>query len=302
MPMPWPLKPQDRPHEVVGVMGEVRGNFDGESRDHFHSGLDIQAAIGAPVLAIAAGKVSSPSPNWGYGELNEGLSIDAISYIHMRVGRSPKDATLDPRFQLLADAAGKPERVRVRRGARFEVGDAVGSVNRMAHVHLDYRGGGAEINPLSLRFAGQRDTVAPRIEAIALQQVRIVVDAYDQMDGNQARRRLGLYKLGYQLLRADGSPAPGFEQPVVTQLYDRLPASRDAVKLAYAASSGITVHGSARTRFVYDLNNTLADGRAGAGAWRIAALAPGDYVLRILAADYAGNVALAGRDLPLAID
>ncbi len=322
--MLWPLKPQGRAHEVVGVMGEVRGNFDGESRDHFHSGLDIQAAVGAPVLAIAAGKVGNPLPNWGYGELSEGFSIEGISYIHMRVGRGPNDLPLDPRFQLLGDAAGKPERVRIRRGARFQVGDALGSVNRMAHVHLDYRQDGDEINPLSLSFAGQRDTVAPRIEGIALfdaaglalapkrgarlrlpralGEVRIVVDAYDQMDGNQARRRLGLYKLGYQLLRADGRPAPGFEQPVVTQVYDRLPAARDAVKLAYAPSSGITVHGSARTRFLYDLNNTLSDGQASPGAWRIAALAPGDYVLRILAADYAGNVALAGRDLRLTID
>ncbi|MDC8759891.1 gluconolaconase [Janthinobacterium fluminis] len=323
-PMLWPLKPQDRPHEVVGLMGEVRGNFSGESRDHFHSGLDIQAGVGTPVLAIAAGKVSHPLANWGYGELNEGFSIDGLSYIHMRVGRGAQDRPFDARFCVLNDAAGKPERVRVQRGARFKVGDTVGSVNRMAHVHLDYRRDGGEVNPLSLSFAGLRDTVAPHIADIALydaagqklvarrgaplrlaralQQVRIVVDAYDQMDGNQARRRLGLYKLGYQLLRADGSPAPGFEQPVVTQVYDRLPASRDAVKLVYAASSGITVHGNATTRFLYDVNNTLADGRVGPGAWHIAALAPGRYVLRILAADYAGNVALAGRDLALAIE
>jgi murein DD-endopeptidase MepM/ murein hydrolase activator NlpD len=58
--MLWPVGPQLKPHEVVGVMGEVRGNFDGESRDHFHSGLDVQAAIGTPVLAITAGKVSDP--------------------------------------------------------------------------------------------------------------------------------------------------------------------------------------------------------------------------------------------------
>lgn len=322
--MPWPLKPQGRAHEVVGVMGEVRGNVDGERRDHLHGGLDIRAGVGAPVLAIAAGKVSDPLPNWADGEPGEGFSIEAISYAHMRVGRDSREAALDARFQLLGGADGKPQRVRIRRGTRFQVGDTLGSVNRMAHVQLDYRQDGDAINPLSLPFAGLRDTVAPRIKGIALldaaglpltarrgarlrlpralQEVHIVVDAYDQMDGNQARRRLGLYKLGYQLLRADGSPVPGFEQPVVTQVYERLPASRDAVKLAYAPGSGVAAHGGVRTRFLYDLNNTLSDGQVSPGAWRIGALAPGNYVLRILAADYAGNVALAGRDLRLCIE
>jgi hypothetical protein len=71
------------------------------------------------------------------------------------------------------------------------------------------------------------DTIAPRLQGVALYdstgkrlaakkgqpvriertlgQVSIVADGYDQMDGNLARRRLGLYKLGYQLLRPDGS-------------------------------------------------------------------------------------------------
>ncbi|MCM3869536.1 MAG: NHL repeat-containing protein, partial [Pyrinomonadaceae bacterium] len=35
----WPFDPQDRPHEVVATMGEVRGSFDStDSRDHLHSG------------------------------------------------------------------------------------------------------------------------------------------------------------------------------------------------------------------------------------------------------------------------
>ena len=43
-----------------------------------------------------------------------------------------------------------------------------------------------------------------------------MADAWDQMDGNLARRRLGLYKLGYQVLHADGTPLPGFDQPLIT--------------------------------------------------------------------------------------
>jgi hypothetical protein len=194
----------------------------------------------------------------------------------------------------------------------------------MAHVHMEYRPGGALVNPLTLPFVGLRDTVPPHIRSIALvdpdgkrlpakkgQRVRvaralggveIIADGFDQMDGNLARRRLGLYKLGYQLLQADGTPVPGYETPRITQTYDRLPREREAVKLVYADSSGITVYGSATTRFVYAVSNTLAGGAARPGSWRVDDLAPGDYTLRIYAADYAGQVALEGRDLAIKVE
>jgi hypothetical protein len=189
---------------------------------------------------------------------------------------------------------------------------------------MEYRPGGALANPLALPFPGLRDTVARRIRGIALVdaagrrlparkgqrlrvaralgQVGIVIDGYDQMDGNLARRRLGLYELGYQLLHADGSPAPGFASPRITQVYDRLPREHEAVKLVYADSSGITVYGSKATRFAYAVNNTLRGGLALPGSWRVENLAPGDYLLRIHAADYAGQVALEGRDLAITIE
>lgn len=323
-PMLWPVAPQREAHEVVGLMGEVRGNFDGESRDHFHGGLDVQAAIGTPVLAIAAAKVSDPLANWGYGTLSEGISIAGVNYIHMRVGRSVKGRPLDERFELLSDEKGKPDRVRVKRGTRFATGDTLGTVNAMAHVHLDYRPNGVDVNPLSLPFFGLRDTIAPQIQNIALLDaagkplrakrgkrlllpralgdIGIAVEAYDQIDGDQARRRLGIYKLGYQLLMADGVPVAGYEQPIVTQVYDRLPRNSEMVRLAYAGSSGITAYGSKATRFVYALTNRMIGGVALPGSWHVAELAPGDYVLRILAADYAGNVAMQGRDLPITVE
>ncbi|KQQ96453.1 NHL repeat-containing protein [Massilia sp. Leaf139] len=323
-PMPWPVGPQDMPHEVVGLMGEVRGSYDGESRDHFHAGLDVRADIGSRVLAITATKVSDPHANWGFGSLSEGIAIGPLSYIHMRVGRDTRDKPFDARFQILKDARGKPERVRVPRGTRFAVGDALGSINSMAHVHLDYYPGGSLVNPLTLPFPGVADTIAPRLQGVALYdsigrrlgakkgqpvrvartlgEVSIVADAYDQMDGNLARRRLGLYKLGYQLLRLDGSALPGFEQPRITQVYDRLPREREAVKLLYAENSGITVYGSKATRFAYAVNNTLQGGRVAPGSWQVGALAPGDYILRIYAADYAGQVAVEGRDLAITVE
>jgi sugar lactone lactonase YvrE len=322
--MPWPVGPQLEPHEVVGVMGEVRGSYDGESRDHFHAGLDIRADIGARVLAILPATVSDPYPNWAFGELGEGMSLGPLSYIHMRVGRDSAGRALDPRFQLLRGANGKVDRVRVRRGARFAVGDALGTINPMAHVHMEYRPSGAVVNPLTLPFPGLRDTVPPRIRSIALYdgngqrlpvkkgkrlhvaralgQVAIAADIYDQMDGNLAGRRLGLYKLGYQLLHADGSPVAGWESPRITQVYDRLPREREAVKVVYADSSGITVYGSKATRFVYAVSNTLQGGVALPGTWQVGQLAPGDYLLRIHAWDYAGREALEGRDLAVTVE
>jgi hypothetical protein len=37
------------------------------------------------------------------------------------------------------------------------------------------------------------------------------------------------------------------------------------------------------------------------GGWNPATLPPGDYFIRIFAADFAGNQALAGRDLRLSV-
>ena len=324
-PMPWPIAPQFGIHEVVGLMGEVRGSYDGESRDHFHAGLDVRADVGATVLAVTAAKVSDPYANWGFGTLTEGLHIGPLAYVHMRVGRTPNGRALDPRFVFLTGAKGKPERVRVPRGTRFAVGDALGTVNAMAHVHMEYFPGGPDMNPIMLPFVGLVDTVPPQINSVALYDnvsgrrlvkkeqgrllvnradgpLSIVADAWDQMDGNLARRRLGLYKLGYQLLHDDGTPVPGFDQPLITQVYDRLPREREAVKLLYAANSGIPAYGSAATHFAYSINNTLKNGVAAAGSWNVASLAPGDYILRIHAADFGGLVAQNGRDLALRIE
>ena len=76
--------------------------------------------------------------------------------------------------------------------------------------------------------------------------------------------------------------------------FNRMPADNDAVKVAYAPGSGITVHGSAITRFQYVVTNTVRDGQLATGVWQPGELAAGDYILRITAKDYMGNVASAG--------
>ena len=75
----WPLRPQLAWHEVVGTIGEDRGDGKGESRDHFHDGLDVRGDVGQEVLAIAPGKVTNPIATFGFGQLNEGLSIGSLA-------------------------------------------------------------------------------------------------------------------------------------------------------------------------------------------------------------------------------
>jgi hypothetical protein len=322
--LPWPIDPQQQWHEVVATLGEVRGEYDGESRHHLHSGIDVQGPYGATVHAIYDEKVSSPLGNWGLNELGEGIQVGLMTYIHIRVGRNQRDEPLyDERFALLLDEQGKPKRVRVRRGARFRVGDALGTVNRMYHVHLNYGPWSAEANPLILPFVDFSDRVAPTIERDGIRlfdkagnrlteqrdgrlivrgDVSIVVEAYDQVDHNASRRRLGLYRLGYQVLRTDATPAPGFDAPRINIEFDRLPPEREAVKIAYADDSGITVYGSATTRFLYVVTNVVRDGRAITDTWRASELPPGDYLLRIVASDYAGNEATNARDVPITIE
>ena len=316
----WPLAPQNAWHEVVGTLGEVRGDGNGEARHHLHDGLDIAGDVGQRVLAIADAKVSSPHATWGLGQLGEGMGLDTLSYIHMRVGRDARGDSLDPtRFQTVMREDGELGRVRVLRGTRFRVGDALGTINPMAHVHLVVGVGGYQRNAIGLGFLGYADHHAPQIERVALLDdaaqpleqreqgrvmvsrtlpgLQIVVDAWDQVDRNQARRRLGLYALGYQWLDAAGTPMPGYETPRSNIQFDRMPSEDEATKVVYADGSGVTVHGSKITRFRYVLTNTARDGRLATGLWTPTELPPGDYLLRITAKDYSGNVAAARRDL-----
>jgi sugar lactone lactonase YvrE len=320
----WPLAPQLGWHEVTGTLGEVRGNFSGESRHHLHSGFDVRGDVGQTVLAIAPGKVSSPASTWSLGGQAEGFSLDKLDYIHLKVGRDAGNRPLDAaRFQLLDDESGRLDRVRVRRGTRFQPGDALGSINNQAHVHLAVGPSGYERNAVRLGFANYADHVAPKIDDIALLDandqrlvtkvdgrlrvprddsgLQLVVEAWDQVDDNLPRRRLGLYTLGYQILDSNGRALPGYAQPRMNILFNRMPPQREAVKVAYAADSGITVHGSSSTRFRYVLTNTVRDGLLATGNLQLAQVPPGDYSLRITAKDYSGNEAGNGRELPIRV-
>lgn len=313
----WPLRPQRGWHEVVGMLGEVRGGRDKkgklDSRHHLHAGLDIRGDVGEAVVTIADGKVLSPAAASGFGRLGEGLAIGPLMYIHVKIGRDKSGRPVDPRrMQMLRNAAGKIERVRVARGTRYLAGEVIGSINPMAHVHLALGAPGFQRDALALGFTGFVDDVPPRIDSIELfdaagkrlakrdregvlmlprAPLQIVVDAWDQVNDNLERRRLGVQKLAWQLLKEDGSPAPGFESGLRESLnFEVLPVDDElGVKLAYAPSSGITVHGAKATQFRYQLANALRDGRAVEGRWDPSDLPAGRYRLRVQVRDGSGN-------------
>ena len=321
LPLLWPVAPLEGPHEIAGTMGEARG--DGGSQ-RFHAGIDVRAEEGTIVRASRDGVVTSPIATADFGTLNESIRLGPITYIHIRAGRERRDRVFDDdRFAPVYDDSGKLAGMRVRRGARFSAGEAIGTVNRFYHVHMTVGWPGEEHNPLRFRLAQFEDTVAPTIarggvrlydEAgqplerrvrgrIAISgRVRVVVDAWDQANGNAPNRRLGVHDLGYQVLERDGSPASGFESVHHTISFDRLALDSEAPQLVYATGSGIPFYGQRRTRFLYIVTNSFKHAVAASGVWDTTSLPPGDYILRVWVADIRGNMAVANRDLPVTIE
>jgi hypothetical protein len=318
--MPWPVDDQFAWHEVAGTMGEARGNM-GDARERFHAGIDVWAPEGALVRAVRSAKVDRPIAAIGFGSLTESVTIGPFTYIHVRVGRTRRDDILSAdgtvpvaqgdapsaTFTLLRDAGGLPNGIRLRRGTRIALGDAIGTVNRFSHVHLNVGPPGREVNPLSLPFAEASDTVRPTIERRGVRfydeawapldtvikgrvllsgRVRIVVDAYDQMDGNSRRRRLGIYRAGYRVLTNEGVVE---EQPGDTILLDELPDGPEAAHLVFAEGSGIPVYGTRRTRFRYIVTNRVSGGEAAESFWDTSGLPPGPHVVEVFVEDAAGN-------------
>jgi sugar lactone lactonase YvrE len=315
----WPLRPQESWHEIAGVVGEARGAAGGVALDHLHSGLDIRGNAGEAALSVFDEKVSSPIPNWDFDGAGEGIHVGLFSYIHIRVGRSATgENQATEKFKARIDSAGQLIGVRIRRGTRFRVGDMIGSLNRLSHVHLNLGPWNAEANPLVLPFFALKDTVVPTIESIEVVpaselatiamaeagvklsearradrtaisgDVAIVVTAYDRVDGNGRKRKLGLFRVGYQLLHADGAPVKEFEQPLINIEFSRLPPEDAAVSKVYAPGSGVSAYGTP-TSFRYIVTNRVRDGEGLHGLLRTSSLAPGDYVIKVIAEDFAGN-------------
>jgi hypothetical protein len=322
VPLVWPVEPQDGPHEIAGTMGEPRGNPGGEGRERFHAGVDVRAEEGTPVRAVRGGRVSSVLPTGAVNTLSEYLTVGPLTYVHIRAGRGERDEPLAGWATVIPDElSGRPARVRVRRGTRIAAGEVIGTVNRFHHVHLNVGPAGEEHNALLVGLPGVVDTVPPIVvprgvtvtdlNGVPLEErergrlivrgpVRIIVEAFDQMDDSPARRRLGLYRVGYQVLGSDGAPIPSFVRPHVAVEFDRLPSDEGAPPSLYAQGSGIPFYGSRVTRYRYLVTSRVDGDRVVEVPWE-PSVPPGDYIIRALAADAAGNIAVRGTDLPITV-
>ena len=326
----WPFDPPERPREIAGTLGEVRGEISSGGEAWFHNGLDIPGAYGELARAVFSEPVTLPLAVESVGTIRERVRLPLFGYIHVKIGRD-KDDQLLPNFangavSFRRNAERQITDVRLRRGTRFNAGDPIGALNRLNHVHLIAGQWGNEFNALSvLRLPGLTDTVAPVIEAVVIGdehglpifdsaekkagkqkesarvslagKLRIFVRAYDQADGNAKHRRLGLYRIGYQVLSVAGAPLPNFDQTRRNIEFDRLPSDWSQSALVYAPGSRSGYEGP--TVFNYIATNTLRKGVVREDFFDTSKLASGDYTLRIVAADFFGNV--AERDVPITI-
>lgn len=302
----WSYNPPERTREIAGTLGEIRGEIkENDDPVWFHNGLDIVGGYGETARFIRDEKVLNPFSAQNFGTLRELLRMPTLGYIHIRLGRDKDNIIFDDRrFQFLRGETNKLEGVRIPRGAKFRAGEAVGTLNPMNHVHLIAGRSGAEMNALdALILPGVSDSRPPTIEKISLfdenwreietetanrrinlsGKIRVTVRAYDQMDGNADRRRLGVYKIGYQILQND---APLFE-PKWTISFERMPAA-EAVRFVYATGSKSGATGE--TIFKYIATNEVDGDVFRENFLDASEFEQGNYILRVFATDFFGNI------------
>lgn len=312
----WTYDPPEAARDIAGTLGEIRGEIDNRGKQvWFHNGLDIAGGYGETARFVRSEKVLRPIAAENFETLRELVRMPTLGYIHIRLGREKDGRAFgDPRFQFARDATGKIVGVRVPRGAKFAAGERVGTLNSFNHVHLIAGASGAEMNALdALDFPGIADSVAPVIEKVSLfdeswrafetsnvnrrislnGKTRVVVRAFDQMNGGSARRKLGVYRLGYQILRDDETPIGEIDWTIS---FAAMPDER-AVRTVYAAGSqsGYTPE----TIFNYTVTNRVGGERFGEDFFDAARLENGNYTVRVFAADFFGNA--ASRDVKIEV-
>ncbi|MEP6903801.1 MAG: hypothetical protein ABJA66_18910 [Actinomycetota bacterium] len=313
----WSYNPPEKKREIAGTLGEIRGEMTADNAQvWFHNGLDIVGSYGETARFVRSEKVLRPIATENFATLRELVRLPTLGYIHVRLGRDKDEKVFDDkRFLFSKNESGKLNGVRIPRGAKFQAGEAIGTLNPMNHVHLIAGRSGAEMNALdALRLPDISDKIAPVIEKVSLfnenwieietsktnsrinlsGKTRIVVKAYDRMDGNAERRRLGVFQIGYQILKDDKTPVT---DQLWTIRFDRLPEP-EAVNLVYALGSKSGATGE--TIFNYIATNKVHGSVANEDFFDAAGLGKGNYVLRVFAADYFGNTAF--KDLEITIN
>lgn len=301
-PARWPYDPPDAKRDIAGTLGEIRGEIvDANSQVWFHNGLDIAGGYGERAYFIRDEKLLNPIAVENFGTLRELIRLPTLGYIHLSLGRDASNKPFgDERYLFNIDMTG----VRVRRGTKFSAGEMIGTLNAMNHVHLIAGPSGDEMNALAaLILPGVSDKTPPVIEDVSLfdenwrqieterpsktyklaGKTRVVVRAFDKMDGNPERRRLGVFRLGYQILRKDLLPVTEINWNIS---FDRNP-DPDAVKFAYAQGSRSGATGE--TIFKYIVTNKVSGNSFSENFLDAGALGNGEFVLRTFAADFFGN-------------
>lgn len=317
-PARWCYDPPQNKREIAGTLAEIRGEIAAGKQAWFHNGLDVAGGYGETARFVRTEKVLNPTAADNFGGLRELLRMPTLGYIHIRLGRDASGKPFDDeRFQFSRNDAdgGKLNGIRVPRGARFRAGDAIGTLNAFNHVHLIAGRTGAEMNALdALTLPGISDSIAPQIEKVTLAdenwrvietqsanqriklngKTRIVVRAFDQMDGGAARRKLGVYRLGFQILRAADQSAVIEEKTTIS--FARMP-DEQFVPMVYAPGSQSGY--SPQTIFDYVVTNEVAGDSARENFLDAASLEAGNYILRVFAADFFGNKTV--RDLSVEV-
>jgi sugar lactone lactonase YvrE len=304
-PPRWCYDPPEALRDIAGTLGEVRGFVGEGARSWFHNGLDVAGEFGETARFVRSEKVLRPVAAVDFRLTRESIRMPTLGYIHINIGRSHDNRVFDDnRFQFSYDGAKRPSGVRVPRGVEFEAGDAIGTLNSLSHVHLIAGRSGAEMNALdALTLPDVADTIAPTIQKVSLfdenwqpiaetngaekrsklaGKTRIVVRGFDQMS-ELRYRKLGIYRIGYQVLSEDKTPLAEINWTIS---FARLP-DEDAVSLVYAPGSQSGY--SPRTVFNYIASNEIHEGVARENFFNAARLNAGNYVLRVYAADYFGN-------------
>ena len=114
---------------VTTLAGDGISGRGGVDDPRFQAGLDIAAPAGTSVLAVREGVVTQVDGVSAFDTLNEAIRVGPIAHLHLRVGRDANGGPFDDvRFVPTWDATGRLARMRVRRGARFQTGDRLGTV------------------------------------------------------------------------------------------------------------------------------------------------------------------------------
>ena len=262
---PWPLKPFDRPHPVRGNFDDPRVGFVGdELSSNFHFGIDISAADGTPVYAVAAG-IASP-----HADYVDVLTSGGRDFGYWHIAPAVKNRQVVKRGRLLGYV-----------------------LHGWGHVHFAENLNGVYVNPLRRgALTPYTDTTTPTVEAVTISRagksadpakvsgvVDLTCDAYDVPQEDPPwpwqESRVTPALVRWRIVRADGQPATRWKTAVDFR-FALLPNA--VFNLVYAAGTKPNRAGRPG-RYVFYLDE----------GWSSAKLPNGSYRLVVGAWDTRGN-------------